>query len=68
MLFSARAFRFISILCRYNSHEWGRKWGGAFASLDLVYHFPPDTLPGFNKYYDQISGLQANVMDRAHPK
>ncbi len=46
---------------QYNSHEWGRKWGGAFASLDLVYHFPPDTLPGFNKYYDQISGLQANV-------
>ena len=43
------------------SHKYGRKWGGAFAPLDLVYAFPPDTLPGFTQHYNQIKGLQANV-------
>jgi len=43
------------------SHNYGRKWGGAFAPLDLVYTFPPDTLPGFKQHYNQVKGLQANV-------
>ncbi len=43
------------------SHNRGRKWGGKFASLDLVYHFPPDSLPGFKQHDDQIIGIQANV-------
>lgn len=43
------------------SHKYGRKWGGAFASLDFVYAFPPDSLPGFTQHYNQVGGLQANL-------
>ncbi len=46
---------------QHESHEWGRKWDGAFASPDLVYRFPPDTLPGFKAHYDQVSGIQGNI-------
>ena len=42
-------------------HKFGRKWGDAFAPLDLVYTFPPDTLPGFIQHYNQIKGLQGDV-------
>jgi hexosaminidase len=43
------------------SHKYGRKWDGAFAPLDLVYAFPPDSLPGFTKHYEQVKGIQANL-------
>jgi hexosaminidase len=49
------------------SHEWGRKWGGAFSSLELVYAFPPDTLPGFTQNQQYINGIQANIWtERIH--
>ncbi|GAB1451910.1 beta-N-acetylhexosaminidase [Draconibacterium sp.] len=49
------------------SHEWGRKWGGAFSSLDLVYAFPPDTLPGFTEHKNYVKGMQANIWtERIH--
>ena len=43
------------------SHQYGRKWGRAFSPVDIVYHFPPDTLPAFNEKYKLIKGLQANI-------
>ena len=46
---------------QHESHKWGRRWRGAFANIEKVYAFPPDTLPGFNEFHDQILGIQANV-------
>lgn len=46
---------------QHDSHEHGRRWGGAFAPLNLVYAFPPDTLPGYKNHSEQIMGMQANV-------
>jgi hexosaminidase len=46
---------------QHESHKWGRRWRGAFADIEKVYAFPPDTLPGFNEFNDQILGIQANV-------
>ncbi|MDB4583579.1 beta-N-acetylhexosaminidase [Draconibacterium sp.] len=43
------------------SHEWGRKWAGAFSTLELTYAFPPDTLPGFRQNLKNVVGLQANI-------
>ena len=43
------------------SHKWGRKWRGIFSDLEKVYTFPPDTLPGFKEFNNQIVGIQANV-------
>ena len=43
------------------NHQWGRKWNKAYAPLELVYRFPPDTLPGIGKYQQQILGIQANL-------
>lgn len=44
-----------------DKHEWGRKWGGAFSTLELTYAFPPDTLPGFTSNISNVIGLQANI-------
>ena len=46
---------------QHESHKWGRRWRGAFADIEKVYTFPPDTLPGFKEFNDQILGIQANV-------
>lgn len=43
------------------NHEWGRKWGGKYSTLELTYQFPSDTLPGFLLHENQIKGLQANI-------
>ncbi len=43
------------------SHQYGRKWGGAYSPLDMVYAFPPDTLLNLTKNPKQIKGLQANI-------
>lgn len=43
------------------NHEWGRKWGGKFSTLELTYQFPPDTLPGFIQHENLVKGLQANI-------
>ncbi len=43
------------------SHQWGRKWRGAGCPEELVYNFPPDTLPGFKEKSDQVIGIQANL-------
>lgn len=43
------------------SHQWGRKTKGAGCSLENVYNFPPDTLPGFKQYNKQVLGIQANL-------
>lgn len=49
------------------SHEFGRKWRGAFSSLELVYAFPPDTLPGFTEHENLVKGIQANIWtERIH--
>ncbi len=49
------------------SHEFGRKWGGAFSSLELVYTFPPDTLQGFTDNQNYVKGMQANIWtERIH--
>lgn len=42
-------------------HKWGRKWGGKFASLELTYASPPDTLPGLIQHINIVKGLQADV-------
>lgn len=46
---------------QHEAHNIGRRWAGEYSSLDLVYQFPPDTLPGFSSNYQQIKGIQANV-------
>ncbi len=43
------------------SHKWGGKSEGAGCSIENVYNFPPDTLPGFKKYENQVLGIQANL-------
>jgi hexosaminidase len=43
------------------SHQWGRKSRGAGCTEELVYNFPPDTLPGFKEKGNQILGIQANL-------
>ncbi|MCY1722500.1 beta-N-acetylhexosaminidase [Prolixibacteraceae bacterium Z1-6] len=43
------------------SHKYGRKWGGAFSPMEMVYQFPPDSLPGFNENTKLIKGIQANI-------
>lgn len=43
------------------SHQWGRKSRGAGCTEELVYKFPPDTLPGFKEKGSQVSGIQANL-------
>jgi len=43
------------------SHQWGRKSRGAGCTEELVYRFPPDTLPGFKEKNSQILGIQANL-------
>jgi len=46
---------------QHEKHEWGRKWGGKFSTLELVYNFPPDTLPGFLEKMELVKGMQANI-------
>jgi len=43
------------------THKWGRKWGGKFATMELTYAFPPDTLAGFSQHIKYVKGLQANI-------
>lgn len=46
---------------QHTTHKWGRRWKGAYAELESVYNFPPDSLfrlPGFR---DQVLGIQANL-------
>jgi len=43
------------------SHEWGRKSRGAGCTEELVYNFPPDSLPGFKEKRSQVLGIQANL-------
>ena len=43
------------------SHQYGRKWGGAYSPLDMVYAFPTDTLLDLTQNQKQIKGLQANI-------
>ena len=46
---------------QYETHTVGRRSKNGICSLEAVYIFPADTLPGFIKYNDQILGIQANV-------
>ncbi len=46
---------------QYETHKDGRKWRNIFCPLEMVYQFPVDTLSGFEKYYHQILGIQANL-------
>ena len=43
------------------SHKNGRKWKDAFSPLEMVYNFPPDTLPGFLNNTNLVAGIQANI-------
>ncbi|MCF6332580.1 MAG: beta-N-acetylhexosaminidase [Draconibacterium sp.] len=43
------------------SHKWGRKWGSAFSPMELVYAFPPDTLPGLIQHINLVKGVQGNI-------
>ncbi len=43
------------------SHQYGRKWGGAYSPLDMVYAFPPDTLLNLTQNQKLIKGIQANI-------
>lgn len=43
------------------AHKWGRKWGGAFSPMELVYAFPPDTLPGLLQHIKLVKGVQGNI-------
>lgn len=42
-------------------HQYGRKWGGAYSPLGMVYAFPPDSLRNLATSKNQIKGLQANI-------
>lgn len=49
------------------SHQYGRKWKSGFASLDLTYAFPPDTLSQFTQSSTLVKGIQANIWtERIH--
>ncbi len=49
------------------SHQYGRKWRDGYASLELVYDFPPDTLAQFTNNSKLIKGIQANIWtERIH--
>ena len=43
------------------SHQHGRKWGGAYSPLEMAYEFPPDTLLNLAPKQNQIKGIQANI-------
>ena len=43
------------------SHEYGRKWGGAYSPLDMVYAYPVDSILNLTKNQNLIKGLQANI-------
>lgn len=43
------------------SHQYGRKWGGAYSPVEMGYEFPPDTLLSLAKNQNLIKGLQANI-------
>ena len=43
------------------SHQHGRKWGGAYSPLKMAYEFPPDTLLNLAPKQNQIKGIQANI-------
>lgn len=43
------------------AHKYGRKWGRAFSPNDMVYAFPPETLPGFSENMELVKGIQANL-------
>lgn len=46
---------------QHKTHKYGRKWQGAFSPTELVYSFPPDSLPGFIKNQNLVRGIQANL-------
>ncbi len=68
LLDDAISARFNVIMCprvplyfdfdQHESHEWGRKWGGAYCPIDMVYNFPVDTIDGDN---NKVMGIQANL-------
>lgn len=43
------------------SHQWGRKSRSAGCTIENVYNFPPDTLPGLKTKINQVLGIQANL-------
>jgi len=43
------------------SNQWGRKSRGAGCTVEAVYNFPPDSLPGFKERSNQVLGIQANL-------
>lgn len=43
------------------SHAWGGKLSGIGCTIENVYNFPPDALPGLKQYKNQVLGIQANL-------
>lgn len=43
------------------THQYGRKWKGAFSPLEMIHAFPPDSLTGFSGHLNQVKGIQANI-------
>ncbi len=43
------------------SHQYGRKWGGAYSPIEMGYAFPPDTLLNLATNQDLVKGIQANI-------
>lgn len=46
---------------QYTTHKWGRRWDGAYASLEKVYNFPADSLFRLKEFNNQVVGIQANL-------
>ena len=47
---------------QHATHKWGRRWkDGAYAELENVYHFPPDSLTILKVHNNQVMGIQANL-------
>ncbi|WP_339902686.1 beta-N-acetylhexosaminidase [uncultured Cyclobacterium sp.] len=48
-------------------HKYGRKWAGAFAPLEAVYHFDMDAFGIKKEEEDLILGIQANLWTETVP-
>ncbi len=44
-----------------DSHQIGRRWGGAFNTLQTVYSFPDSISDLISGYPNQVLGMQANI-------
>lgn len=52
---------------QFENHRYGRKWGKAFNSLDIIYNYDLKALHQYEQYKGQILGIQGNLWtERVH--